>query len=133
MRVVVAKSERLRDKACRLAKAHGGDEFLDLCRNSEMVWVALEGGEVLGAAGAELAQDHPCHVNLTFCLVRPDARGRGLQAAFLERRMRWAAKRVCLVRTYVHKQNTPSFVNLIQAGFVPYAFADPFVQVEREV
>jgi GNAT superfamily N-acetyltransferase len=134
VRVVRAKSVRLRDEACRLAKEHGGDEFLDLCRNSEEIWVALEGGKVVAAAGAELVQDAPTYANLTFCLVHPSARGAGLQRALLKRRLTWAAKEGAeLVRTYAHKRNTPSLRNLLDAGFVPSGFTDPFLSVEISV
>lgn len=121
------------DAAYKLAKEEE-EAFGDLCRNSEAVWVALDQGQVVAAAGAEMVQDHPCRVSLTFCVVAPQARGKGLQARLLRARELWAHKEgVSLVETYTHKENKPSLLNLLAANYVVTSFEDPFVVVRKQV
>ena len=133
MKIVRARSQRLQDRAFKLARSED-ESFGDLCRNSQEVWVAMEDGEILACAGAELIQDHPCRAELTFCVVAKQARGRGLQERLLKVRLAWAEKEgVTCAETYTHKENKPSLLNLIKAGFVVFSFQDPFVSVRIQL
>lgn len=133
MRVIRARSQRQRDAAFKLCQEES-QEFADICRSAEEVWLVTDRGRVVAAAGAELVNDHPVHVALTFCIVAPAARGQGLQDRLLKARLRWAEKEgVSRVTTYANRDNKPSLENLIRNDFRVYSYNPPFVCVEREI
>jgi GNAT superfamily N-acetyltransferase len=94
----------------------------------------LDKGQVVACAGANLENDHPVSANLSFCVVHRDYRGRGLQARLLEARVKWARAEHCSeAKTYSHKSNTPSLLNLLKAGFEVCVYEDPYVSVRKEL
>lgn len=126
-----ARSRADRDRAYLLAQAQD-EQFADLARETRAVWVVRDGARVVAAAGAELVQDHPLFVNLTFCVVSPAYRGRGLQKALLEVREAWAKRQgVKSLETYAHKENQKSVRNLSRAGFVVSSYKDPYVSFSK--
>lgn len=133
MKIVRARSEKLRELAYLLCK--GEEEIYgELCRESDAVWVVLDKGLVVAAAGADLVPDHPVFVSMTFCVVTPTYRGRGLQGRLMDARVKWAKREnVEMVKTYAHKKNQPSIRNLNEAGFVVSYFEDPYVYFRKEI
>lgn len=131
MRIKYAQSAREREAAYVLAKAQD-EQFADLCRASEAVWVVMDGDVAVAAAGAELVQDHPLFVNLTFCLVAPAHRGAGWQQGLLAVREKWARRHGAeTLETYAHRANQKSIRNLSRAGFVVSSYKEPFVSFTK--
>lgn len=87
-------------------------------------WVARVGGEPVAFAGLQVeGRDVYFHR----AGVLPKARGRGLQADLIRRRLAWArAQNKSRAVTYTVADNVPSANNLIRTGFQLYRPAFPW-------
>jgi GNAT superfamily N-acetyltransferase len=95
-----------------------------------VMWAAVdEKGTVVGMAGLEMDGED---AHMTFCVVSPEARGRGIQRRLIKARVAWAKRQgLRRVSTYAHVRNSYSLCNLLRCGFVPVEVTDEFLTVER--
>lgn len=84
------------------------------------VWAALdESGNVIATAGLEWDEESR-HGELVFCVVSPQARGKGLQQRLIRSRVAWARKHGAQsLETYASTDNLPSLISLMKCGFRP--------------
>ncbi|MEQ8721010.1 MAG: GNAT family N-acetyltransferase [Sandaracinaceae bacterium] len=93
-------------------------------------WLALDGGEPVGFAGARRLTREPDFAVLERAGVLESHRGLGLHRRLIRARLRWArASGLAGVLTYTTPDNAPSANALIRAGFrldaPPWRWAGP--------
>ena len=120
MRIVKTSSSKRVKEAADLAYRLEGKTFERLVSEAEALWVVLDDdNQVVGSAGASIKRKTALH--LTFCILAPEARGKGLQQKLIVLRLRWGKKNECTIAyTYAYRRNHASMVSLLKNNFSPY-------------
>jgi len=88
--------------------------------NDKVMFVAVDGGEWVGMAGASVHPDNSGTVGLWWLWVAPDARGRGLARRLVEARADWARERGAVrLELAVAENNEPVKAFYQSLGFAP--------------
>jgi Predicted acyltransferase len=127
MNVVHVQNDDLRAQCVAMVHATPDFEGIDC---SGDVWAVLDkDGTLLATAGAVL--DHDIRdVRFTFCVVRPGARGAGIQQKLIRARTWWAKRQGALsLQTYAHKDNVASLISLLKCGFSVIDYDGEFITV----
>jgi GNAT superfamily N-acetyltransferase len=125
--VVHVRNDELRAQC--VALVHATPEFEDLDCSGE-VWAVLgKDGSLIATAGAVLDTDIR-DVRFTFCVVRPEQRGTGVQQKLIRARTWWAKRQGAMsLQTYAHKDNVASLISLLKCGFAIVDYDGEFVTV----
>jgi GNAT superfamily N-acetyltransferase len=86
-------------------------------RPYDAMWLAHDGGELVAMASVELPRWDNQHLALVFCVVHPDAWGRGIGTALLDAQTRFAREQGRAVLLTFCNRDTPGNALLTSYGF----------------
>ncbi len=131
VRKVTAARELRRSRA--LLAANVDASFLYEFDDTADHWQCLaDDGTLAGVAGAYVTEDD--ELCLTYCVVAPDHRGAGMQAAMLSAREAWGRGQGChKAVTYAARRSWGSIINLTKAHYHVVALDDYFLCFEKDL
>ncbi len=107
-------------------------EFDDIPELQQHWQCLADDGTLAGVAGAYVTEDD--ELCLTYCVVAPDHRGGGMQAALITAREKWGKGQGChKAVTYAARRSFGSVINLTKAQYRIMALDDYFLCFEKDL